>query len=285
MRRSPSRAARGAATAMLAAGAIALSACGGSGAGGDAPGTAAGAPAAAPRPTQSPPASAASTPAPPPSPASAAEGAATAGPRPSRPERPPKPATAARAERDAGPGEPETRSGKPAETPGGAKPAAGDAEGSGAVRSPGGQEYTWHDGDRVRSVTLEPALVVQPSSENTATDVVARDDGRTSIVERQPRHAARQTGPVFRSQSGQLMTLPGGVLLVLDDGWDDARVKRFLSDNAIPRSVVEKRDWAVNAFFIETGPGFPSLTLANALAVLEGVVISSPNWQTDVSPR
>ncbi len=93
------------------------------------------------------------------------------------------------------------------------------------------------------------------------------------------------TEPVFRSQAGDLMTLPGGVLLALDAAWDDARVTRFFSDNGINKGRVEGRDWAVNAFLVETEPGLPSLNLANELATQEGVQISSPNWRTEVSLR
>ena len=148
-----------------------------------------------------------------------------------------------------------------------------------------GQEYTWYDGDRVERVHLQSDLVVQPSSANTDDDVVARDDGESSIVQTQARHGASDTAPVFRSQAGNLMTLPGGVLLALDADWDEARVNRFFADNGIDRSRVQSRDWAVNAFFVETEPGFPSLNLANELAAQEGVHISIPNWQTEVSLR
>ena len=33
------------------------------------------------------------------------------------------------------------------------------------------------------------------------------------------------------------MTLPGGVLLVLDPGWDETRINRFFSANAIKRTA------------------------------------------------
>ena len=151
--------------------------------------------------------------------------------------------------------------------------------------SPQGQEYTWHDGDRVERVHLQDNLVVQSNSENGEGDeTVARGD-TWSVVRKQPRHEQADTDPVFRSQAGDLMTLPGGVLLALDPGWDAARVDRFFSDNGIGKSRVQDRDFAINAFFVETEPGFPSLNLANALARQEGVEIASPNWRTEVSLR
>ena len=200
-------------------------------------------------------------------------------------ERTPKPDRSADARRGPATGQPETRSGKPEKPPADATATVKDSKESNVSRASGGQEYTWHDGDRVRRITLESGLVVQPSSQNTASDIVTRDDGESSIVQRQAWHATSDTQPVFRSQSGQLLTLPGGVLLALDDAWDEARVNRFFSENGISTSNVEQQDWGVNAFFIRTKPGMPSLDLANRLAALEGVEISSPNWQTEVSTR
>ena len=46
-----------------------------------------------------------------------------------------------------------------------------------------------------------------------------------------------------------------------------------------------QRDFASNAFFVETAPGLPSLFLANALAVQDGVQLSSPNWLMEVETQ
>ena len=165
--------------------------------------------------------------------------------------------------------------------PDGARLSKGDARPSPAP----GTVYTWQDGDRTERALLQSDFVVQSSSENIDGDVVVRDDGVTSIVQKQPRGERVETQPVFYSQAGDLMTLPGGVLLALDPGWDAARVDRFFSDNGIGKSRVQDRDFAINAFFVTTEPGFPSLNLANELANQEGVVISSPNWRTEVSLR
>ena len=91
--------------------------------------------------------------------------------------------------------------------------------------------------------------------------------------------------PVFYDDSGRRMTLPGGVLLVLDPEWDESRVKGFFAANDIALSRVEEEDFATNAYFISTDPGLPSLLLANELADEEGVLISSPNWRSQVVLR
>ena len=119
--------------------------------------------------------------------------------------------------------------------------------------------YTWRDGDRVMRVRLEPDEDPQ-------------------------RYGGGEGEPVFRSDSGGgVMTLPGGVLLVLDPSWTGSEVKRFFSGNGIKASRVTELGFAENAYFVETEPGFPSLQLANTLAGEEGVVISSPNWTTEVT--
>ena len=78
------------------------------------------------------------------------------------------------------------------------------------------------------------------------------------------------------------MTLPGGVLLLLDQDWRETRVNQFFADNSIALADVSELEWIDNGYFIETAPGFPSLTLANALAGQEGVELSSPNWWQEV---
>ncbi len=172
--------------------------------------------------------------------------------------------------------------------PGAGGTKSGDArqvKGDSASTPATGTVYTWQDGDRTERVLLQADLVLQSNEENRNDDEVVTRGDTASVVRAQPRHDEADTDPVFRSPAGDLMTLPGGVLLALDAGWDQARVDRFFSDNDIDRSRVEGRDFAVNAFFVTTQPGFPSLTLANELAAQDGVLISSPNWRTEAVLR
>ena len=167
-----------------------------------------------------------------------------------------------------------------------AKPGAARQVKGGAGSTPvQGTVYTWQDGDRTERVLQQADLVVQGTDENRADDEVVTRGDTESIVRKQPRHDEADARPVFRSPAGDLMTLPGGVLLALDAGWDRARVDRFFSENDIDRSRVEERDFAVNAFFVTTQPGFPSLDLANELAAADGVLISSPNWRAETVLR
>ena len=132
--------------------------------------------------------------------------------------------------------------------------------------------YTWQDGKYTRTITHQADLTV-----------TAGADGGSEIGPRQAAGSAQsESQPVFQSDTGETMTLPGGVLLVLDAEWDEARIERFFKDNHVDRGLVQERTFTTNAYFIETEPGFPSLNLANELAGQDGVLLSSPNWQTEV---
>ena len=71
-----------------------------------------------------------------------------------------------------------------------------------------GPVYSWHDGDRVLTVQLQRSLVAERPAGGSAA--------RSEIVRRDEKRASTVADPVFRSPSGALMTLPGGILLLLD---------------------------------------------------------------------
>ena len=145
--------------------------------------------------------------------------------------------------------------------------------------------YSWEDGDRTLNVVLQEDLVVQKTSEITTEDVVVVKGVADSIVQKQAGHDT-DAGPVFKSESGgELMTLPGGVLLALDPDWDESQVDDFFTQNNISNDRVSELDFIENGFVIETGSGLPSLNLANELAEEDGVLISSPNWSRQVETK
>ena len=136
-------------------------------------------------------------------------------------------------------------------TPTGAAVGARSVDAADSDKDARDQSYTWYDGDRTRTVWLH-------------------SDGAE---------------PVFRTASGELMTLPGGVVLVLDASWDQAAVSAFFAQHGIGQSRLTEQSFGTNAFLVDTQPGLPSLELANTLAVQDGVRISSPNWRREVETR
>ena len=90
---------------------------------------------------------------------------------------------------------------------------------------------------------------------------------------------------MFVSESGTLMTLPGGVVVALDPDWAVGVTDAFFARNSISLDRVSELDYLANGFFVETDPGFASLELANALAGQLGVEFSIPNWWRERTTR
>ena len=164
----------------------------------------------------------------------------------------------------------------------------GTSSTSGQTEPVEGVPYTWQDGDRTLTVLLQTDLTVRGEGggivpRNGSDDAVAvrRSDGRTSRNGKEA--GGNWVQPVFRSEAGELMTLPGGVLLALDPGWSQTETDTFFAGNGIKLNRVSDLGFVTNGFFVETEPGFPSLNLANSLAGQDGVVLSSPNWWTEIS--
>ena len=161
-----------------------------------------------------------------------------------------------------------------------------ESGGSGSLSSAQGEVYTWHDGDRTVGARLLLDLVVVGDGTALSKDDIVVDTGEGQIVTRGADGAAGADGapsghPVFLSESGTLMALPGGVILVLDEDWDTDGTDAFFARNSISLDRVSELSYLANGFLVETDPGFASLDLANALAGQAGVELSSPNWWTE----
>ena len=158
-------------------------------------------------------------------------------------------------------------------------------QGPSVAASAQGAEYTWQDGPTTRRMRLQLDLVAQPTSENRDDDVVAADQGELSIVRKQERHEQGAGEPVFRTESGHLVTFPGGMLIMLDGAWDAAQVQSFFARHGIAMSRVEGQTFGPNAFLVSTESGFAALELANDLAAEEGVVYAVPDRLIGADPQ
>ena len=157
----------------------------------------------------------------------------------------------------------------------------GDSADVRGLESAQGKVYFWHDGDRKRRVRVQTDLaVVADGVIKSRADVVPRSELGADQA------GAGDGRPVFRGEASKtLMALPGGVVLALDPDWDSSQVSMFFAGNKIKVSRVSDLGWLTNGYFVETGPGFPSLELANWLATQDGVELSSPNWWTDATTK
>lgn len=156
--------------------------------------------------------------------------------------------------------------------------------GTGQFTPPEGQVYTWKDGDRNLRAFLQSDLVVSPEGSVSAAGTPVARTSRGRIV-RVAEGSQVEGLPVFRSSSGALMTLPGGVLLVFDPDWGEAAIDAFFSARGIGPDRLSPLGEIPNGFVVATEPGFVSLELANTLAGQDGVVLSSPNWWRERTTR
>ncbi len=150
---------------------------------------------------------------------------------------------------------------------------------------PVGEVYTWDDGGRTRRAYLQADLVVSTDGAVVSSGVAVKETVTGSIVRVAEGSRVARGLPVFRSQSGALMTLPGGVLLVFDAQWTESGTRTFFALNGIAMDRVSPLGEIPNGFVIETEPGFPSLDLARSLAGRAGVRVSSPNWWREHATR
>ena len=148
-----------------------------------------------------------------------------------------------------------------------------------------GTVFSWNDGDREMWAVLQNDV---PEPDSGAASAKGDSDTARSSQSGSKSGSASKNGsdaavlPVFRSESGGgEMTLPGGVILLLDETWDDAAVESFLSANKIEADTLTEIEFLKNAYVVESDPGFPSLDLANSLHGQNGVVASSPNWSRE----
>ena len=100
-------------------------------------------------------------------------------------------------------------------------------------------EYRWQDGDRSQTVILQPDLVIDEGASTKGAEAEAPGG---AIVRSADAQGQGTSEPVFKSQSGALMTLPGGVLLVLEPEWTRRRSTPFSPVTA--SSWKGSRSWA-----------------------------------------
>ena len=156
--------------------------------------------------------------------------------------------------------------------------------GTGQSTPPEGQVYMWNDGDRSLRAFLQADLVVSQEGavSRSGTPVATTAQGR---IVRVASASEAEGQPVFRSASGALMTLPGGVLLVFDPDCGEAETDAFFAAHGIAMDRLSPLGEIPNGFVVASEPGFASLELANALAGQDGVRLSSPNWWRERTTR
>lgn len=131
--------------------------------------------------------------------------------------------------------------------------------------------HTWFDGKTPRMLTLDPTRRADfsPKASGAGPSAVLRSaDGPLKDV------SPALQSPVLHDEGGRARALPGGVLLVVADGLDDAATQALLARHgASAARLVAERIW-----LLPSPPGLESLDLANRLAASGGFESAQPNW-------
>ena len=91
--------------------------------------------------------------------------------------------------------------------------------------------------------------------------------------------------PVFTDykHGGPKRALYGNVIVSLNPNWSKAKVKSWAKSNKLV--IVEKLQVKGNYYIIKTPPGMTSLTKANDIRLMSGVISAYPNWWVERTHR
>ena len=134
-----------------------------------------------------------------------------------------------------------------------------------------GRFHTWQDGERTMRVRLL-----------SGADITERDSAAEMVAGHRQLGDELLEALFLDDNGGQVMTLPGGVLVQLDPAGTVTDAEAFFSQNGIMADRLTAMTFADNAYLVGAPPGLPSLELANSLAGRPGVVTSVPNWRMPV---
>jgi hypothetical protein len=150
----------------------------------------------------------------------------------------------------------------------GVDPAAFAKTASGGKRA--APSHAWHDGSARRSLVLQSGWRADFSGALSGKSVALRPTSDGALKDVSP----SLQSPVFRDEGGRLRALPGGVVVTLRDGLDEAAARAFLAthDARATRRLGER------AWLVESAAGLPSLELANRLAASGAFAAAQPNW-------
>lgn len=171
------------------------------------------------------------------------------------------------------------------------------------------QSYTWHDGDKTRTVWLNPRLIAEfdlnqknrsavMAAYASAEEVPSRHGSiriwkltntvtvKAAIKTLKSSSANGKYSPILHdspSSSGRMRALPGNIIVHLDPSWGQDLIESWLRQNNL--EVVRKLNIGPNIFVIKTDPGIAALDTANKLYDAGIVVAAYPDWWKEVGTR
>lgn len=176
------------------------------------------------------------------------------------------------------------------------------------------ETYTWHDGEKTRTIWLNPRRIVEFDSPARDKNVVGRiypqakplngaterkrgvriwrvePDARLDAREMAKTLMAQAPGarfsPVFHdgpSPESRMRAMPGNVIVYPKHRWNAELAERWAAANDL--EIVRFLDIGPGVIVVRSAPGLAALELANAVCELADVSTAFPDWWQEAVVR
>jgi len=181
------------------------------------------------------------------------------------------------------------------------------AKTSTATPSNGLQSYVWYDGQKKRTVWLNPNLAADFQGDSVQSNLLTKNYPGASVLRSHrsvriwqlPAQLSSQPlsgstppnngksskpippgySPVFHdkpTEAGRIRALPGNIIVYLNPAWNSEKITHWIENRGL--EITKKIEIRPNAFILKTDSGIQALQLANALFESGDVVAAFPDW-------
>ena len=172
------------------------------------------------------------------------------------------------------------------------------------------QEHVWYDGQKKRTVWLNPELAADFQSNPARTHLLQQHypgaiarykhhsiqiweiPSQSTSIKDSPNQGNISKpipsgySPVFHdtpTASGRIRALPGNVIVYLNPDWDTNKISQWMKSHKL--EINKKIEIRANAYLVKSEPGIHTLQLANSLYESGDVVAAFPDWWLDSNLR
>lgn len=176
------------------------------------------------------------------------------------------------------------------------------------------ETYTWHDGERVRTIWLNPRLIVEFDSPAREKSVIGRIypqakllngltkrdqgvriwrvepdaqlDARDMVKSLMAQAPGARYSPVFHdgpSPGSRMRALPGNVIVYPKQRWNAELAEHWASAHDL--EIVRFLDIGPGVIVVRSAPGLAALDLANSLSKHANVLTAFPDWWQEAVVR
>ena len=168
------------------------------------------------------------------------------------------------------------------------------------------RSYVWYDGNRERTVWVDPSLVIEFTTANVSQSSLKRMlpdaklhssvgktihiwnigstlDPQAVIQNLKAKKSLEKYSPVFHegpSTSSRKRALPGNIIVYLKPEWSQDEVDRWVKKSQL--QVIQKLNFGPYVYLVKTSEGLDALNRANQLYKGGEVLAATPEWWEDL---